>query len=461
MKYIVFVYEGEGLPVAWHLQEEGHEVTVGMVTDSTKTLSKSERGTGEEIPSQRKKRLHLFDQMVTKIPADELLEKMEKIADKQNYFVFCEMNHLFYYAEKAKAMGFHGNFPTEEDYSYEIDRKKAKDFVAKYYKDINIQETHVFQTIAEAKRFLKTSYVIWVIKGFDPEANVFLPEPEQIDVARKQLNQALDQHKEVYERSGFLLERFIPNVIEISPQRMYYDGILVATTVFIENKTIGNGNTGYQTGCSADLVFPISPDSKIQKIAYPPIVDELAKQHKGLFFWDISLLTDPQTGEIFFGEFLPNRPGYNPFYSQLAQLPSINYFFEQVIQKKNPFKIGTIAASTRIFNLNRTSNNRAIMHDVPVTFPEEHKKDIWPMDIYKKNGQMLICGFDTNLAVITGSGDTVTTAVNRLFRTVSLFSSVGKYYRSESDFLSLDYPTSILNRLHYGLTHGYFNLRTI
>ena len=96
---------------------------------------------------------------------------------------------------------------------------------------------------------------------------------------------------------GYVLEKFIPSIIELTPEKMYYDGVPLLTTINIENKPFGSGNISVQTGCSEDLVFPIPFEEKINQISFPPIIDEMARQHKGLFIWDASLLISKKDGK--------------------------------------------------------------------------------------------------------------------------------------------------------------------
>jgi hypothetical protein len=104
---------------------------------------------------------------------------------------------------------------------------------------------------------------------------------------------------------------------------MFYDGEPVATTLDIENKPFGSGNVSMQTGCAQDLVFPIADTDRICELAFPPIVAELARKRRGLFYWDASLLIDRRSRKIHFGEFCSNRPGFNSLFSELAQCKSV------------------------------------------------------------------------------------------------------------------------------------------
>ncbi len=464
MKYIIFTFSGDGLPIAYHLQQEGHEVVVAQVIDYKSILTKEERRiTEDEPPQEQKRRLSLYKNLVTKFPADILLRKMKRIKDPENYFVFFDSNCLFRYAEKVYEMGFtKGNFPTEKDRLFEIDRDTAKNFVRKYYPDIKIAEKEEFRSIRRAKKFLKESNhgQIWVVKGKAEESLTIVPSTKDPELAKWQIIESLDAFQEDYESAGFILEKAILDLVEITPEKIYYDGVPLGMTLNFENKPFGSNNLSIQTGCAADLVFPIGMENKIHDIAFPPIIDKLAKKHKGLFIWDASLLIDRHTGDIYFGEFCPNRPGYNSFFTELCQVPSVNYFFESVVAKKNPFTLGTVGASVTLFNLYRDPSERYILSGASINYTERSGKNIWVFDMHKKtkNDKMRIVGYDWHLAPITGSGKTIDEAVNNVFKNVKHFSLLGVYYRPKSDYLSKEYPTSILNRLEYGMKKGLYTL---
>jgi len=201
-------------------------------------------------------------------------------------------------------------------------------------------------------------------------------------------------------------------------------------------------------------------DNKIHDIAFPPIVDRMAKKHKGLFIWDASLLINKQTGEIYFGEFCSNRPAYNAIFTELSQLHSVSHFFESIVAKKNPFTLGTVGASVMLFNLYRDPTERYLLSGASVGYTQESAKDIWPWDVHKKtrNDKMRIVGYGWELCPITGAGGSIDEAVRNLYKNVENFSLAGAYYRPKYDFLSMEYPTSILNRLRYGLRRKLYQL---
>jgi hypothetical protein len=233
----------------------------------------------------------------------------------------------------------------------------------------------------------------------------------------------------------------------------------LGTSIDLENKSFGSGNLSVQTGCSQDLVFPTYMDDRINKIAFPEIVDQMAKRHKGLFIWDASLLISKRDGKIYFGEFCSNRPGYNTIFTELAQCGHVHEFFEKIVAKQNPFTLGTVATSVRIFNMNTDEEDNQVSANMTIDYRPEIEKDLWLWDVKKTNKGGLVCvGSDWNLAVVTGFGKSIDEAITRLYKNVEGFSFVGAYYRPKDDYLSLDYSSSIINRLNYGLERGLYQL---
>lgn len=458
MKYIFFTFDGQGLPIAFNLQNEGHSVIVGQVQDKADILSKVERESEDEDEVTKQRRLSLYDNMLEKVPAWELIEKMKMITDPQEYFVFFDFNTLFKFADEVKKMGFQGNFPTEEDHLFEINRDAAKEFVKKYYPRLNIPNVKEFSKVKDAIQFLKESNDIWVIKGKDESVKTYVPDTDDVELAREQDLNTLETFKEDLEKVGFILEEMIPSVIELTPEKFYYNGVPLATTINIENKYFGSGNISIQTGCASDLVFPTNLTDRINQIAFPPIVDELARKHHGWFIWDASILINKKGGKMYFGEFCSNRPGYNSLFTEIAQTGSVNRFFTNIVNKFNPFTIGTVATSMRIFNLHRDPDDYYVLDNVTIDYKPEIQKDLWLFDAKKPDGRIVNTGVDWNLGVITGFGRSINEAIDKMYENIDNFSFFGAYYRPKDDFLSLDYPTSILNRLNYGLDRNLYTL---
>jgi len=459
MKYIFITYSGLSLPIAYKLQQEGNEVVVGQIEDIKEYVMEEEAKRAVETDGNRERRMKLFKNMVKMQPAERVIETLKSAKNPQEYFIFFEENNLYRWADKVRHLDVHGNFPSKEDYLFEVDRDHAKEFVKKHYQKLYTPEVKEFAKVADAINFLKETNDIWVLKGKHDFAKTYVPTMNDAASAKDQIIEMLNNFPNDYERLGFILELFIPSIIEMTPEKMYYDGVPLVTTMNIENKSFGSGNISIQTGCAEDLVFPTEMEDRINKICFPPIVDEMARQHKGLFIWDASILINKRDGKMYFGEFCSNRPGYNSFFTELALLGSVTNFFEKIVRKESPFTIGTVATSVRIFNLNRNEDTQKVAANITIGYRSEIEKDLWLWDVRKnQRGKLVTVGFDWNLAVITGAGKSIDEAVAKMYRNVDGFAFVGAYYRSKDDYLSLDYSTSIINRLNYGLDRGLYRL---
>lgn len=459
MKYVFITFTGLSLPIAYKLQQEGNEVIVGQIENIKDYVMEEEIARASESDINRERRLHLFHHILKMQPAQQVVELLRAAENPQEYFVFFEENNLYRWADKVRDLPVHGNFPTKEDYMFEVDREFAKEFVQKHYPRLHATEVKEFSKAAEGINFLKETDDIWVLKGKHDHAKTYVPTINDVELAKGQIIEILNNFPTEYERLGYILEIFIPSIIEMTPEKIYYDGVPIATTLNFENKSFGSGNISIQTGCAEDLIFPTEMEDKINKICFPAIIDEMAKQHKGLFIWDASILINKRDGKLYFGEFCANRPGYNSLFTELALVGNVTSFFEKIVKKQSPFTIGTVATSVRLFNLNRDEETEQVAANISIDYRPEIEKDLWLWDVQKnKRGKLMTVGSDWNLAIITGAGKSIDEAIRKMYRNVDGFAFVGVYYRSKDDFLSHDYSTSIINRLNYGLEHGLYRL---
>src|SRR6185369_10499518 len=165
MKYIFISFSGLSYPIAYKLQQEGHEVIVGRIEDIKQYVVEEEIPTATEDEFIKHRRLHLFTGLLDFQPAEKVIEMMKKIKNPHEYFVFFEENNLYRWADKIRNLGFEGNFPTREDYLLEIVRSNAKDFVAKHYsKQLHVPEIEKFSTVKDGISFLEHTKNIWVLK---------------------------------------------------------------------------------------------------------------------------------------------------------------------------------------------------------------------------------------------------------------------------------------------------------
>ncbi len=457
MKYIVIGFDGFIFALAHKLQIEGQEVIVAQIAN-VKDIKVPNELTEIESTIDKKQRLELYNKIIDKVDADEFIKHAANIKNPSEYFVICESNYAFNYAQKLKNMGFEGIFPTLEDREFELDRNKAKEFVKKYYPKIHPSSIKKFSYINNAIKFLKKTTKIWVLKSQTDTVATCVPSVNDTALAKKQLVDNLHKHKIEYEKYGFILEEKIKDMVELTPEKIYYDGKPLGMTVMFENKFIGSGNISYQVGCAQDIVLPINLDSNIHDLAFPPIVDEIAKKHRGLFIWDASLLIDTKTNNIYFGEFCPNRFGFNSFYTTLEQMPNLSYYFERVVKKKNPYTIGKVSVSVTLFNLIQDTKVGNYQSNISINFPSKYAKHIWFFELLLRNGSYYNVGYDTVIAPVTAHGNTIKEAVNNLYTYVESISINNIYFRPKFDFLSTEYPSSLLNRLKYCLDNSLFKL---
>ena len=459
MKYIFITFSGLGLPIAYKLTQEGCEVKVGMIEDIKEYCMEEEIKDAHESEFDKSRRIKQYQGMLPVQEANKVIEWAKTIKNPHEYFFFFDENNLYRWADKVRDLGFEGTFPTKEDYLFEVDRDMAKKFVAKHYSKLYTPTVHEYVKVEDAIPFLESTKDLWVLKGKHDSAQTFVPDIHDPQFANAQVIEMLRNYPSKYEQLGFILELFIPSIIELTPEKFYYDGVPLGTSIDLENKSFGSGNLSVQTGCAEDLVFPTEMNDRINQICFPPIVDEMARKHRGLFIWDASILINKKDGKMYFGEFCSNRFGYNCVFSELAPSKSIDSFFTKMVRKENPYTIGTVAASVRIFNMNKNPETEKVSENMALNFLPEIERDLWMWDVkMKADGQILTVGTDWNLAIMTGSGKSIEEAVGNLYKNIDGLAFVGGYFRPKDDYLSLDYPTSILNRLNYGMERGLYKL---
>src|SRR5215467_13354334 len=120
MKFAFFTFSGHSFPIAKRLEDEGNEVIVGQVSAPEKLKISGWQGT-KESPEEKKRRLSLYDNMISKCDADELLKtlRFEKDKNKEDTFVIVDHNNLCEYGEKLLSLGMTGFIPNREDYERE------------------------------------------------------------------------------------------------------------------------------------------------------------------------------------------------------------------------------------------------------------------------------------------------------------------------------------------------------
>lgn len=440
-KYIFFTIYHESSSLAWHLIKEGKDVVVGLVDDLSTVNVKTKEDAEAKI-----RRTGMWKGILAIEKAEDLIKKMKDYENKEEYFVVCDFNTLYPYAEKLVKMGFvNGLFPTKFDYDLEADRNMAKTFVQSYYPELKVAEVSEFKTIEEGIEFIKESEEFWALKGNDSGATTVVPCTKVLEFAKEELIDVLTSYKEDYERKGFILERQIRDGIEFCTQCVYYNGKHVAYSVDIENKAMGSGNVGPKVGCAVDMVVAIPDDAPINSKVFSEAMDKVAAKHPGLFYADCNTIL--KDGELYFLEFCSNRMGYDAIQTEVAMAGGVSNYFESLVNEENPYD-KRFGVSVRGLNMNKDDKGD-LLPNISMRWSQECEECIFPYDMHKdeKTGKMLNGGYDWELlAVFVGASDDLDYAIMKAYEAMNSFSFDEMYTRSEGDFRDRTYDGNILDR---------------
>jgi len=431
-KYIFFTFDGIGMTIAEKLQAEGNDVVVAQLQD-VKELGFPDT----EKPENKKKRLKLYDGILKKVPASVALKALPKIKNKDEYFIIFDFNNLWNYGEQVLKMGFKNIFaPTKEQFDMEKERIKGKEFVEKYYTNLKVAEVEEFKTVEDAIAFLEDTEEFWVLKSNSDKGETFVPSTENVEFATEMIIDKLKEQQKDYESAGFILERRIPGIREFTPEMMFWNGEPILYAVDIEYKHIGAGANGSQVGCGNNLIIKVDKEEEVIKMAFPTIVYEMAKKHKGLFVWDASILYSPEEDEYYFGEFCANRVGWDSIFSELAMAGGASIFFERIAAGENPLS-SKFGVSVRGFNAESAEDSLMLFG---------REGDIWVYDRYLKNGQNRTTGLGKDLVVFTGASNDPEEAVDEAYDALEEYAFNKMQFRPEFDFLTRAFDSSIVNR---------------
>ena len=453
MKIIFFSYHNSIAPVAQKLIAKGNEVVFAQIED-IKDISTDEeikKGIEKEEPELKKRRLSLFDGIFKKYPAKKVAKSLSKIKDKNEWFVMSDSNHAFRYLEYAQQLGFpNGLFATQEDRMYEVNRDLGKEIVEKHYPGLNLKDYKTFKTIEEGIKFLEDNENIYVLKSLGDRGDTEVPKTEDAKIANQQLVDILKKNKVDYEANGFLLEQKIIGGYEFTPQAVFYDGKLVYTSLDIETKTIGSEERGQPKGCGTNLIIRTEPEDKINKLAFPPYIHQIAKKRKGLFVIDAAIIFDKD--KPYFLEFCYQRMGWDSFPTELAMSGNPMNYFKKVMELENPLKF-KFGVAIRLFNLEK-DKNRYSKEDLPIDYPKDNVNNIWLYDVKKVEDKEVSIGVDQDLGVATDVSDNLDDAINGCFEIAKSIVFKNVYFRGIDDLMSISYPQSILSRLKYAIDKG-------
>lgn len=463
MKYIFISYNGDSFPIAKHLKDEGNEVLVSLIDDPS-ILGDASWASEKEDKERKRRRLSVYDGILEKIPIESMIRKMNKIKSKDEWFVFFDFNNLHMLGEMALKMGFtKGLLPTRADFKREEDRQAAKELVKEKFPGIKVAPVHEFSKVDDAIEFLNENEGIYALKSVGNHASTTVPQTDNEEFAREELTACLQKDQKEWEMGMFTLEQKIPDAIEVAPQIAFWDGEPIYTQVEFETRLIGSGEIGLQTGGIENLIVATNPSSRINSIAFPPYVYELAKKRKGLFLFDVGILFDPRTGDAFFTEFCGNRFGWGGVFSEISMCRTedkpVSNYFEQVSQGKNPqtYRMGSNVA---LYNLSPDKDYPSMYKEgIAYRYPPDIGRNLNLIQV-KKDGDTLVNTahndtFMNLLGYYVGYGNSMVSAATRAYGFVDQLAFNGLYYRPQSDYLSRDYIASIPSRFQYLIDQGW------
>ena len=450
MIYVFLSHDCYPLPIAKHLLDEGEEVVIGML-NNLDNLEIPDVEDNEE-PEDREERLADYDGLLDKESVDDVLGDLESIPDneKDEYFFFFDYNYLYPIAEKIMKMGFkNGLFPTKEAYLFEKDRAKAKEFVKKNYPKVKVAESVDFDNVEDGIEHIENSTDVLVLKANGVAGATIVPKTDDLDIAKRQLIKALETYQDDYETGGFLLEKKIPNCYELTPVIVFYNGKYVYSLVEFENKPYGSGNIGTQKGGNQVLNIITSQDCQLNKIAFPPIIYEMAKKQTGLAIYDAGLLYDGK--DFWFSEYCGQRFGWDGFFANAVMRdegnPFVADFFDDIINGRNPLR-SQFGAALRLFNYEGDQEDTEDpVGDEPIEWDKYIDDHLFLYNVNEKDGEIVCTANNDFVGCIANAGNTMEEAVGGIYEMLDKFYFDKLYYRPDFDFLSKDYKSSIPNRL--------------
>ena len=454
MKFAMVTFDGALFPIADQLLREGNEVIVCQV-ENGKDLGVKNWIADTEHPEVRRRRLSLYDGILSKLPLDAFLKKIKSIPQKDGWFYFSDYNIFYNIDQQVMDMGFtKGHFHTVEDFLREKDRATAKAFLKQHYTVLEVAETKQFGAgqVDQAIAFMQTSDKVWVVKSDGNFGETIVPDARGSEPARKQVISELTMHKMAYNKGPISLEEKIMDPIEFCPQLAFWDGKPIYATVEIETRMLGSADSGGQTGGNQNLIARLPLDGMMVKMFFPPIVYEMAKMHRGLFLFDAGILYDPSRDKYFFTEFAGNRQGWPGIFSEIAMArhegKAATNYFEAISQGRTPIR-HSIGVTLSTYALEADPVFPALLKE-GLSIDIRDRMCVLPYQVRYDQGRMVNVGYrayDSGaLAYVVSRGDDIAGAVHGIFFDLDSLSFKGLYYRSLEDFLSMGYQSSIPSR---------------
>lgn len=414
--FYIFSADHSGLPLATHIQDEGHKVTLVLIRPEERH-GKWENPKNAKDAKANKERIEYLSKngngLVEKIWAPEAMKRIRR----GDYVIFDQI-YGFQYGELLRRHGVKVLGGTKVGYALETERDKTLKMFKKLGYDLPFQKQFGPGSSKKAIEFIESvnNEMLFVLKSDNAAVVTIVAEDNNDELIHK-----LGSESREIDKDGLILQEKVQGV-EYNLEVVFCNGKPILANIDIEEKRKYNADSLCQTGCAFDLVWTIPVDHPLVKMVLEPVFPFALKEFgDGPFMIDLSVIHDIKENKVYPLEMCGNRFGYNQIYTLLASLniPISQYFMDLLDGKykkdieEDAFTL-EYGASLRIFNDECTG-------DVPITFPKEFKEHYWLWDCYKKGGKLLTTGTPMGEAtgIITASADTPEGA----------FSKIREYYR--------------------------------
>ncbi len=431
MNFIIATKDFAGLGFAMKLQWEGHEVIMATNPDPEEMSNAETRAAFERVG----------EGIVTRTSLADLMARREQL--REHYWIW-DFNHSVDENETLRAEGFRVMGGGQFANSMEHERQACMDFTSSF--GLEAPPSHSFDSRADAIRFCeKNSGTAYVYKP-DEGANfqTFLPESEDPHEANVELRAhlaALDS-----ECSFILQER--KDGVETNVEVWFCDGDPVFAFMGLECKRRATGDLGELVGCAMDFTFTIPLDSK----AVQESVGKLApayKKRKYTGFADANFIA-ARDGVWFFEKC--ERFGYNAHPNLLFNLsrqPLGKVLADFIDGKFRPDFSGGFGAALTMYSRRNSGFGQAVQ------FPARVEQDLYFWDVYRKNDQYLIAGYDLEAAIliVNAYGYTIPTAWESVVKKAAEVKFPYRSFRTDGD--RTDFPSSPIRRYEALKAMGY------
>lgn len=398
---------GECLPIAWRMQKEGQDVKVYLHNPKYRN---NYNGMLEKIPAKKilgtakRSEAVIFD--ITRVnefkPYDRELLKLFRTKGSTVFGPVADVLR-----KHTRVVGC--STWTEE---LEMDRTYSTKIAREI--DLEIPETHDFNSLKDGVKFLKRSKERWVFK---PHDNLDLDMTYVEKYPGELVTKIEGEYARRLEKDNidFMLQKVVEG-IEISTEGWWNGEKWTAFNHTIEDKQLMTGGLGPSIGSQGNTVWAKKDPNGLLVGSLKKLTSHLKKCR---YIGPVDINCIVSNGKPHFLEFSP-RFGYDAIYCLLTLLKGrITDFFLNGFNSK--FHDG-FASSQRItippFPYADDELLADMAKDVAIEGMPGNHPNFWMEDVYAREGKLFCAGADGILGVVVGRGQTLGRSVGEMYRAI-------------------------------------------